>query len=183
MAYYFYINWSELKNHDWHFEISLFLLSLFLLWLAISSYIYAMNISFKSLINRNIGFSQMYKIVGITNIGRYIPGKLWNILGFFYYIGEYGVNKKQATLAIMGTEVSSKGAALILGLGYFFFSLSYRNYLPIMITLLVASLIIIHPRILKMIINPALRLLKKESIEVGYKYSTILKLVFLYLIV
>lgn len=125
----------------------------------------------------------MFRAYNISNIGRYLPGKVWSIFGLFYFTGQYGINKKQTTLAIIANEVSYKGSGVLLGLCYFLFSSSFQNYLPLMIALLVACLVVIHPRILDKIINLALKLIKKQPIEIDFSYSTIFVFFLMYIIV
>jgi uncharacterized membrane protein YbhN (UPF0104 family) len=181
MAYYVYKNWGMLENYHWQFNIGLLLLSIVLLWLAIASSAFIYYLIFNRLASAKISFWQMFKAYNITNVGRYIPGKLWSVVGLIYYTSEYGVSKKQTTLAIVANEVSSKAAGLIVGICYFFFSNALMGYLPAMIIALVASLIAIHPWVLDKLINGILRFLKKQTIEITFTYPTILKYSLLYI--
>ena len=103
--------------------------------------------------------------------------------GLFYFTGQYGINKKQTTLAIVANEVSSKGSGVLLGLCYFLFSSSFQSYLPLMIALLAACLVIIHPRVLDKVINLALKLVKKQPIKIDFSYSTIFVFFLMYIII
>jgi hypothetical protein len=183
MGYYLHKNWSTLQQYEWKFDILLFLLSLVILWIGISISIYLLKIILKKIAGFNIEYFQIFKIFNISSMGRYIPGKLWSIVGFFYLTDQYGISKKQTTLAIIVNEVSNKGSALLLGLCYFIFSSALQKYLPIMAILLAFTLVIIHPRILNNIINFGLRLLKKQPIEINFSYSTIFTFFLLYIIV
>jgi uncharacterized membrane protein YbhN (UPF0104 family) len=183
MGYYLYKNWSDLQQYHWQFNLFLFLISILILWLALFAIVLIFKLIFKKLINVDIGFLQMFRAYNISNIGRYLPGKVWSIFGLFYFTGQYGINKKQTTLAIIANEVSYKGSGALLGLCYFLFSSSFQNYLPLMIALLVACLVVIHPRILDKIINLALKLIKKQPIEMDFSYSTIFVFFLMYIIV
>ncbi len=123
----------------------------------------------------------MYRIINITNIGRYLPGKLWNMVGFYMYVGEYGLTKKQLTLSILASEVASKGGALFLGLFYFLFSSRFQNLLPLMIALLAACLIVMHPRVLEVLVNIGLKILKKQPIEISFSYGNMLIFFLMYI--
>lgn len=183
MGYYLYKNWSALQQHQWQFDIVLILLSMLVLWLAFLGIVLIFKLIFKKLTNVNIGYLLMFRAFNIANIGRYLPGKVWSIVGLFYLTGEYGISKKQTTLAIFANEVSYKGSGVLLGLCYFLFSSSFQNYLPLMLALLAICLVVIHPRILDKIINFALKLFKKQSITIDFSYSTIFMFFLMYIIV
>ncbi len=183
MGYYLYKNLSDLQQYHWQFNIVLFLISILILWLALFAIVLIFRLIFKKLINVDIGFLQMFRAYNIANIGRYLPGKVWSIFGLFYFTGQYGINKKQTTLAIVANEVSSKGSGVLLGLCYFLFSSSFQSYLPLMIALLAACLVIIHPRVLDKVINLALKLVKKQPIKIDFSYSTIFVFFLMYIII
>ncbi|MCD6161389.1 MAG: hypothetical protein J7K40_03125 [candidate division Zixibacteria bacterium] len=183
MAYYLHSNWAVLKDYQWQFNIKLALLSICLLWIATSGSVYIIAHISRKLTGVNIKYFQMYRIISITSIGRYLPGKIWNILGFYYYISEYGIDKKKATLTIAASEVAGKGGALTLGLCYFLFSSKFQDYLPLMIILLIGCLAMMHPRILDLVINFGLRIIKKQSIEINFTYSNVLVFFLMYIVV
>jgi len=183
MGYYLAENWSTLKQYHWQFNITMLLMSSVLLWFALLSSISMLHLAFKRISNTKISLFQLFRVFNIANLGRYLPGKIWNILGMYYLVGEYGISKKQTTIAILTSEISYKGSALLIGICYFLFSPLYGQYLPVMITLLACSLIFIHPRIVDKFVNYGLRLFKKQTIEINYSYSTILIFFLLYIIV
>ncbi len=182
MFYYLFQNWNMLQNYQWHFNIWLLLLSMVLLGVALLSTVYIYRLIFDELAGARLSFLQTFRIINITNIGRYLPGKLWSVVGLIVYTSEYGINKKQTTLAVITNEVAGKASGLILGLCYFFFSDSLKGYLPAMIILLAGCMIIIHPWVLDKIINTGLRFLKKETIEIDFGYWSILKFVLIFIV-
>jgi len=181
MSYYLVENWSTLKGHHWQFDIKMLILSSVLLWFAFLSAISMLHLAFKRIAKTKISLIQLFRVFNIANLGRYLPGKIWNILGMYYLVGEYGISKKQTTLAILASEISYKGSALLIGICYFIFSPLYRQYLPIMIALLACSLIFIHPKTIDKFVNYGLRLFKKPAIEINFSYRTILIFFLLYI--
>ncbi|NLI15593.1 MAG: flippase-like domain-containing protein [candidate division Zixibacteria bacterium] len=182
MSYYLIQNWNMLQDYQWHFNIWLLLLSIVILWIALLSTVYIYQLIFRELAGARLSLKQIFRIINITNIGRYLPGKLWSVVGLIVYTSEYGINKKQTTLAVITNEVAGKASGLILGLCYFFFSDSLKGYLPAMVILLIGCMIVIHPWVLDKIINTGLRLLKKETIEIKFGYWAILKFVLIFII-
>ena len=180
MAYYLGKNWSALKNYEWHFNIASLLISMFLLWLGIAISIVLFTLIFRWLLKVDIKFCQVFKMYNITNIGRYIPGKFWSVMGVFYFTNKMGISKKQTMMAIIINEISSKGSALLIGLGYFFFSSHYSKFMLPMAGLLALALIVLHPRILGWLVNLILKILRKELITIDIGYFKIISVFILY---
>jgi glycosyltransferase 2 family protein len=182
MFYYLFQNWGMLRTYNWDFNIWKLLLSIVLLWIALASTVFIYRLIFKELAGAQISYLQTFRVINITNIGRYLPGKLWSVVGLIFYTSEYGINKKQTTLAVITNEVAGKASGLVLGICYFFFSDSLKGYLPAMIILLVGCMIVIHPWVLDKIINTGLRIFKKQTIEIEFSYWSILKFVLIFII-
>lgn len=175
MAYYLNRNWGELQQYSWEFDLKLFLLSCVFLWVAFASATFMNKIIFGELAGADFTFWQMFKIYNLANVGRYLPGKLWNVLGLFYLTSERGIGKRHTTIAVVASEIGYKGSAIIIGLLYFIFSPSFKNLLPVMIVILFLSLILIHPRIIGYLLNLLFRLFKKQPIEMTFSYATLIK--------
>ena len=180
MVVYIMKNWSALEQYDWQFDIGLFALSMLVLWMGITVGIILFRLIFKLMLGIDIKFLQVFKMNNIANIGRYIPGKLWSVMGIFYFTDRLGISKKQTSVAILVNESTSKGSALLLGLLYFFFSSSHISYLPYMLALLVLALVFIHPKILEKVLNIILGILKREKISLDISYQKILLVFLLY---
>jgi len=179
MVYYLAKNWGNLVQYQQQFNIMYMLVAVGLLWLALASHVILMQLIFADLAGVKISFWKMFRIFNLANLGRYLPGKLWSVMGMYYFTGEYGVSKKNTTLAVIANEIGFKGAGLLLGVCYLLFSNSFQGYLPVLTLLLIASLMALHPGIIGRVINFVLKLLKKEQLEISFRYLTILKL-FLY---
>lgn len=183
MAYYLYLNWEELQQYEWQFDIKLLLLSSVLLWIAFNSATFMHKQIFHNIAGFKFSFWQMFRIYNISNLGRYLPGKLWNILGLYYLTKEQGASKSQTTLAVITNEIGYKGSAIVIGLLYFIFSPIFKKYMPIMLAILIVFLIAIHPRILSYGLNYFLKLFKKQAIKVSFNYLTIIKYILYYFVV
>ena len=115
---------------------------------------------------------------------RYIPGNVWHVLTRLLWIGKYGVSRPIA-FASMAVELITKLAA-----GAFVFALSLLFWgsigavqsllhdRPVLVGLgvftMLALLIGLHPRVLKGLLNAALRLLKRDPVVLTLRYSDIL---------
>lgn len=115
---------------------------------------------------------------------RYIPGNVWHVLTRILWVGRYGVSRPVAFASIT-IELITKlaAAALIFAASLLFWSdISAVSTLalgtPLVIVLgvacILALLIGLHPRVLNALLAVALRLLKRDPVELSLRYRDIL---------
>jgi hypothetical protein len=114
-----------------------------------------------------------------SQMGKYLPGKVWLLLGRFYLYDSKGKSRKGITVALYLETVT-----LILAAGLVFllslFSLKeverFTFGIPLWgVTLLfLLCLFFLHPRILEKIFNTVLARLKKEPFPLSLSYADIL---------
>jgi hypothetical protein len=182
MAYYLISNWSRLDHYDWQLNYYYLIASMIMVWLYLLGPVIIFKLIFKHIADHDFSFPTMFKIFNLSFIGRYLPGKLWSVVGIVYYTSEYGISKRVAMAGVIINEVCFKSSGLLLGLLYFAYSGAYPIMKYMALVLIVVGLIAIHPRILQPILNYLLKLLKKDQLRLNITYSTILGYFFLYLI-
>jgi len=175
LIFYFLIkalvsNWTQVKDFDWKFNYSLLTISfviqiLTLLWLLkIWKWILGKT-------GASISFRKLFRAWFISNLGKYIPGKVWQFLGMLFLLEKEGVPKKNTfSTGVLGQTLSVISglfiAALFLGSDVYSGILS-RN--PVLMMILIAFFmgvlaLIFYPKLLERIINFGLRILKKDQI-------------------
>ena len=175
LIFYFLIkalvsNWTQVKDFDWKFNYSLLTISfviqiLTLLWLLkIWKWILRKT-------GASISFRKLFRAWFISNLGKYIPGKVWQFLGMLFLLEKEGVPKKNTfSTGVLGQTLSVISglfiAALFLGSDVYSGILS-RN--PVLMMILIAFFmgvlaLIFYPKLLERIINFGLRILKKDQI-------------------
>ena len=115
---------------------------------------------------------------------RYIPGNIWHVLTRIVWIGKYGVSRPIAFASITIELITKLAAgALIFAVSLLFWSdISAVSTLalgtPLLVILGIASmlalLIGLHPRVLNALLTIALRLLKRNPVELSLRYRDIL---------
>lgn len=115
---------------------------------------------------------------------RYIPGNIWHVLTRILWIGKYGVSRPIAFASITIELITKLAAgALIFAISLLFWSdISAVSTLALGIPLLIvlgmvsmlALLIGLHPRVLNTLLAVALRLLKREPVQLSLRYRDIL---------
>jgi hypothetical protein len=120
----------------------------------------------------------------MSMMGKYLPGKVWMVLGKVYLSGKEGVPKAEAFASAVIEIVLEIAAAVFF---FFFFLFSLVDYsvlspgvLYLLGAVLVAGMVFLHPRVFYKVINTLLYRLKKERIEETITYRDMLELFLLY---
>ena len=114
-----------------------------------------------------------------SQLGKYLPGKVWLPLGRFYFYQSKGKSKKAISVALyLETATIVIAAGFLFLIGLFLFeevksSYSNRQILWVMILFLLACLSL-HPRVLQKTINWILTRFRKESLSLSIAYIDIL---------
>jgi hypothetical protein len=126
--------------------------------------------------NCNICFFETIKVKIYSDLGKYIPGKVFAYGILFYSYDQKGISKKSIAVCSFQELVAGTLAAIIIALvSIYFADIEILNrYRIIFIGLAFACLIMIHPGILKFISNKLLKLLKKEPVTSTSSYLQIL---------
>jgi hypothetical protein len=119
-----------------------------------------------------------------SQFGKYLPGKVWLLLGRFYFYQARGKPKSAISLALYFETVTAIYAGgIIFLLGLFFLkeeifpvhpSFRWSILLPAG-----AAFISLHPRILQKLLNGILRRIKKDPISLSISYGDVLCILFI----
>jgi len=123
-----------------------------------------------------------------SQLGKYLPGKVWILLGRFYFYESKGRSKKIIFIALYLETVTLLIAAGLLSL---IALVSFREGGPLnvgnrlwgMVSFLVLALFFSHPRILEKLLNGVLVRLNKEPFSLSISYPNVLRFTFLSIIV
>jgi len=110
------------------------------LWLAVASLVlfgaYVLSGLLWVFMTRELGASDLGLYAGLgvyllANLGRYVPGKVWQVLGLAYLAGREGVDPPIATsAAVLGQALSLGGACLVGSLALLNAPPGLRGYAP-----------------------------------------------------
>ncbi len=179
-------DWSALTSHS--FQFNPWLLALASLGFILQELSY--GLIWQTVLARlgaPINLRTSLRIYLASEFVRYIPGNVWHVLTRILWVGKYGVSRPIA-FASMTVELISKLAAgaLVFAVSLLFWhdlGASAVNSLPflnsyVLIALgtiiILALLVVLHPRVLSGLLNAALRLLKKNPVVLSLRYSDIL---------
>ena len=147
-------------------ELAPLLASLIINWLGFVSVIIIWKLLIKSY-GDVITVGQAYRIYFRSNLGKYLPGKVWQLAGMVFLCNEIGIGPKKSLPA----SLYNQSAAVITGLGIFLTTLptdaTGLTRSPVWYVLLAValSLLILSPDFLTGMMNRALRILGKDEIR------------------
>jgi hypothetical protein len=160
------------KDFDWEFDyyllsIAFALQILTLLWL--------IQI-FKGILKKtgsSVSYLRLFKVWFISGLGKYLPGKVWQVLGMIFLLEKEGVSKKHAfSSVVLGQTLSVISGLLIsvLFLGADLYSQFFSRKPGLMVAEVILTLVILvflcYPKVLEKMVNLGLGILKKEKISI-----------------
>jgi len=123
----------------------------------------------------------MFKIWFVSNIGKYLPGKVWTVVGMIYLLEKEGVPKRKGlTTSIIGQALSVLSAFILsfILLGFTLYEKIFSKnpvifFLAILFSIAVL-IIVAYPKLLQISINLGLSLAKKERINLELRSRDLL---------
>jgi len=176
-------DWNKVPWQDIHLNVPLLVIAFIVLLLG---YIPVFGLTWKVLLaglGAKLPAVKAIAIIAVSQLGKYVPGKVWFTLGRIYLAKRHGIpESKSAVSAFM--EI---GFALLTALMLFAVSLLFlpagrapaQAYLAFVLVPL--CLLIIYPPLLRRIVNFILRRLRQPAIDIRLSFGRIAALVGLYL--
>jgi uncharacterized membrane protein YbhN (UPF0104 family) len=176
LIFYFLIkgvvaNWNQVKGFDWKFDYPLLAISLVLQIMAFAWLVKVWGWVLRHT-GSSISYLKLFKVWFFSNLGRYVPGKVWQFMGMVYMLEKRGVPARNSfSTAVLAQSLSVISGLLIaflfLGVNLYSQFLSRNPGLLVVMGLfgLFVLVIIFYPRFLERIINSGLGILKREKIS------------------
>jgi uncharacterized membrane protein YbhN (UPF0104 family) len=171
-------HWNEIRDASFTLRLAPFGLGTILLVMS-----YFIQVGIWHLITLKIGIAlpprETLSTWFYSQLGKYLPGKVWLIIGRFYLYDSKGRGRQEISLALYFETVTLLMAAGLISLitlapmgthGI----LPRGEWIPILFLALGLFCLILHPRVLEKIINPALNLLGKDPLRLSISYPDIL---------
>ena len=174
---YIYINWATIGGKSWHIEWVLVLLAILCVWISFFLLVELWRESLEacgSKLKYRLAWSTWYR----TLLVKYIPGKVWAVVGLVYFTIRKGeTSEKSAAAAVLWTAMSFPGLSFV-----FLITVPFWRIFPSQYIIIIAILIIvlmaftIHPKVFYPALNLALRKVGKPQINPKVKYSGLFRL-------
>jgi hypothetical protein len=169
-----YRNWGQIDFKQLHFNVSLLIVSVFFLL----GFFLVFAIGWKSIlkgIGVSLPFFKSLKIIFYSQLGKYLPGKIWTWAGRIYFCQQLGIPTSKTFLSMVLELALTTISGILIFLVALLISPEFKiNIHPFfLIIVVIISFTIIHPKVLTRIINFFLYLLKKEPIKIELNFSEI----------
>ncbi|MEO0094025.1 MAG: lysylphosphatidylglycerol synthase domain-containing protein [candidate division WOR-3 bacterium] len=177
-----YHNWDQVKTEitTRHFQLYQLILAFLFLGLnfLIGAYGWKCILSYFA---EKITFKQSIQIIAYALLGKYLPGKVWAILGRIYLAKEIGIAERHSALSVVieTAYLLISAFALFLISLLFYPSLLAKTYL--LLILIPITVILIFPPIFNRVVNFLLVRLKQQPVSFNIKLNQAVVLFLLYL--
>ena len=179
-------NWREVAAFDFTFTYSYLILSFPALLVFFFLRVYAWKAILKKM-QIALPLSKCLKVSFLSMMGKYLPGKVWTVLGKVYLSDKEGVPKVEAFTSVV-IEIVLEIVASIFFFFFYLFSLMEQPLLSpkvlyLLGLILVGGLVFLHPRVFYKVLNALLSRFKKETIPEVIKYRDIIQIFLFYVVI
>jgi len=109
-------HWESVESFDW--QVNLWYLVPSLLCAHVALFLFAFSWTrIVSGFGHRINVPMGYKIFNLSNLGRYIPGKVWQVFGMLYLARREGVPEEQAAASFVIFQLFTIPASLLVYVG------------------------------------------------------------------
>ncbi|MDZ4384553.1 MAG: lysylphosphatidylglycerol synthase domain-containing protein [Nitrospirota bacterium] len=176
-------NWNRIAGYTWDISpvplaisfifLILFYLASFLLW---ENLCRGIGVEFSTGMNLSIWF--------FSQVGKYVPGKIWGPVGRVYLAEQQGVRKIDMGICLAYEAVLTTLGGAILALATIPFWAGAIGPYPITWLLIGVPgvLILIHPKIMGWSVNRALRMFKFQSVSIPFSQIFLLRILLISLL-
>jgi len=178
-----YLNWSELSTYQWSLNYLALAGSLFLLLADAFLYAYLWR-QILLQFGGSLGYREVVRIVLLSQLGRYLPGKAWNLAGVIYLGSKEGIPKviSGASLGLqLLWQILSGLIVFLLTLPFWGHSQPLAGLYPSLL-LLPLGVILLHPAFIRRGFGFALRAMGEEPRSLDWRYRDTLGQLFLWVL-
>ena len=179
-------NWNQVKGASFTFEVFPLILSTLIFALSYFIQIWAWYLITVKL-EIALSASDTLKSWLYSQLGKYLPGKVWLLLSRFYFYESKGKSKEAISIALYFETVTVIAAACLIFLAAVIFNnekwpISPWGQFLWLFPLLLLGFVSLHPRVLQKILNWVLIRFKREPLSLSISYSDILWILFVCII-
>ncbi len=179
-----YKSWNEVRGMSWEFSYSY----LFLCIVAILG-VYTITVFNYYYLLRKMGIEAGLKAVTkariITDIAGYIPGKVWTLLGRFYYLQKHGISKMEISIStlleFLLMLVSGALFAVIIVLLSGMNQSALDPYYYVLLAAIPVLFVAVHPKIILFAARKLENTLNIPNARINLRYKDIAHIILLYI--
>lgn len=170
-----YLGWEEIVSYDWNLDYLALIIAFSLMLSASAFYAYLWKLILDRL-GTPLSYRKSYRVFFLSQLGRYLPGKVWGILGLVYLSQKEGVSK-----VISGASVTLQLLLQVVS-GIMVFAVTLPLWrrmdsmtdLYVLFVFLAVGLVLLHPALVNRGLNLALRITGQTEMDLSWRYSYLL---------
>ncbi len=139
--------------------------------------------------DKSVSYNKAFKIAYLAQLGRYLPGRIWQLFGMIYLAAKEGITKEEATVSFILSQLFATPPGLLIVVTYLFVletAAKYRDYIAfawVGVAAMAAFLVVfLMPRLLRACINFATKLMRQTPIEFTLEKKVGMKVLFFYFV-
>jgi hypothetical protein len=170
-----YLDWEQIVTYNWDFDYLSLAFAFSLMLSATALYAFLWKLILERL-GTPLTYGKSYRIFFLSQLGRYIPGKIWSILGLVYLSQQEGVStviSGASVLLQLLLQIVSGVIAFALALP-FWREVESLTGMAVVVGVLGLCLALLHPALVTRGINLGLRLTGQAEMELAWSYSYLL---------
>jgi len=169
------LNWSRIPFENLQVNIPLLILSMLALVFHFVSYSTSWQQIMKAL-GSPITLAQSTWMIATTQIGKYLPGKVWYMIGRVYVGRKASIEGKSLAISmVIETFLLHVTGGMIFLISTAIAGNYDVKWLIVSAILIVLAVITLHPRILRTVSNFFLRIMKRPEIDSSLSYGQIIR--------
>lgn len=174
---------EDFANIEWHFSFTWFILATLLLIIDFVLNAIGSQISL-SLLGERSSFKQVLAMRLVSDIGRYLPGKIWKFAGRVHFSSKIHISKTVILVATFIEEIGnlvSAGIISLLALSTFkTLSVSRFSWIIAVIVIIIGVIFLYSSGMWNWLVNKGLRILNRPQLQIKWTFSIMTKLILLY---
>jgi glycosyltransferase 2 family protein len=181
-AYAIFRNWNDFTSQQWQFSWVWLVLAVVATVTNSLVYVFIWGVILGRL-GRRLPYRQLFTIMSLAYLARYIPGSLWSIVGAVYLGKKQGLPAGLSSLSLalhLLTQLISAALVVIICLP-FWPGEAYRTTAYLLLPLAAVALALVHPRVLGYLYGLVARLAKQRPMALELRYSDTLTVLVLWL--
>src|SRR3990172_11988177 len=165
--------WDVVARHQWSLRWDWLLLSAGLVWLDFITLILLWRFMLVRVGEHPLPFRTAYRVWFLSNFGKYLPGKVWTVMGMVYLLNAEGYSAPSVLVSAILNQALSILSGLVLSVIVLGAQASGGTPLSLLISVLMLAAAALYPPLLQKMINFGLRVVRRESIEIPLSFVTI----------
>lgn len=135
----------------------------------------------------SLSFSAACKVYFGSNMGKYLPGKIWQILGMVYLAEKRGISRVRSFTSSVVSQFFGVFSGLLVGMAFLvpagrttFLGSAIWFWAVLVLFVIICGVFLSQPALLQRVMNRLLLLLHKEPVEFRFDSSGLLLYILLY---